>query len=54
MTGAGRTILHLSADYPDPLMPQKTRAVAKLKRIVLLGGVVVAVGAAALIAQWLL
>ena len=30
MTREGRTILHLSADYPDPLMAQKTRAVANL------------------------
>ncbi len=34
MTGEGRTILHLSADYPDPLMAQKTRAVANLIALV--------------------
>ena len=34
MTGEGRTILHLSADYPDPLMAQKTRAVANLLALV--------------------
>lgn len=30
MMGKGRMILHLSADYPDPLMPRKTRAVSNL------------------------
>lgn len=34
MTGKGRTILHLSADYPDPLMPRKTPAVANLLALV--------------------
>ncbi len=32
--GKDRVILHLSADYPDPLMPRKTRAVANLLALV--------------------
>lgn len=34
MTGSGRVILHLSADYPDPLVAQKTRAVSNLLELV--------------------
>jgi glycosyltransferase involved in cell wall biosynthesis len=34
MAGQGLTILHVSADYPDPLMPRKTRAIANLLALV--------------------